>query len=99
MGFPSPGTQPNNRGVGSKLKVASSPGSDCLLLSSSAAPQRGSPTCSPSRLHLLFFITQQMTYLIDVFSPAGSRGQPSVRIKPATLFIFILPQLPSSVFF
>lgn len=31
--------------------------------------------------------------------PADSRCQPSVRIKPAALFIFILPPFPSSVFF
>lgn len=47
---------------------------------------------------LPFFITQQMTYVIGV-PPASSCCQPSARIKPAILFIFILLPFPSSAFF
>lgn len=85
-----------------KLKVGSLAGSTLsasLRHSCRPSPLAREHTCSPACLRLLFFITQQMTYLIGAFPLAGSPCQPSARIKPAALFIFILSRLPSTVFF
>lgn len=55
-----------------KLKVGGLAGSRLSLSlwhSCHRSPLASEHTCSPACLCLLFFITQQMTYLIDAFSP------------------------------
>lgn len=80
-------------------------GSSCRRLAFRALARLSRP--SETEHHLLCpacLLSSILHYPTDDLSdrrppPADSCCQPSVRIKPATLFIFILLPFPSSVFF
>lgn len=85
-----------------KLKVGGLAGSTLsvsLRHSCRPSPLASEHTCSPACLCLLFFITQQMTYLIDAFPPHRFPLPAFSENKAGSPFYLHPAALPSHCFF